>query len=89
MLIDTDKPILLIDLGYAMFYRYSATQVWYKHSHPEEKGDLVKDYKFKYDKIQNATTNSNGNVNNELWKREDGKVLKPEGWTPPNLKPFV
>ena len=46
MLIDTDKPILLIDLGYAMFYRYSATQVWYKHSHPEEKGDLVKDYKW-------------------------------------------
>jgi predicted HAD superfamily Cof-like phosphohydrolase len=22
-------------------------------------------------------------------KREDGKVLKPIGWTPPNLKPFV
>ena len=22
-------------------------------------------------------------------KREDGKVLKPEGWTPPNLAPFV
>ena len=22
-------------------------------------------------------------------KREDGKVLKPMGWTPPNLKPFV
>jgi len=22
-------------------------------------------------------------------KREDGKVLKPSGWTPPNLKPFV
>jgi len=22
-------------------------------------------------------------------KREDGKVLKPVGWTPPNLKPFV
>jgi predicted HAD superfamily Cof-like phosphohydrolase len=22
-------------------------------------------------------------------KREDGKVLKPEGWTPPNLKPFM
>lgn len=21
--------------------------------------------------------------------REDGKVVKPEGWTPPNLKPFV
>ena len=22
-------------------------------------------------------------------KREDGKVLKPEGWVPPNLAPFV
>ena len=22
-------------------------------------------------------------------KREDGKVLKPIGWEPPNLKPFV
>ena len=22
-------------------------------------------------------------------KREDGKVLKPTGWVPPNLKPFV
>jgi predicted HAD superfamily Cof-like phosphohydrolase len=22
-------------------------------------------------------------------KRKDGKVLKPEGWTPPNLTPFV
>lgn len=22
-------------------------------------------------------------------KREDGKVLKPEGWLPPNLKPFI
>lgn len=22
-------------------------------------------------------------------KREDGKVLKPDGWTPPNLTPFI
>jgi predicted HAD superfamily Cof-like phosphohydrolase len=22
-------------------------------------------------------------------KREDGKVLKPSGWVPPNLKPFI
>ena len=22
-------------------------------------------------------------------KREDGKVLKPEGWQPPNLKPYL
>lgn len=32
-------------------------------------------------KIDPAT----GKVN----KRHDGKVLKPEGWTPPNLKPFI
>ena len=25
----------------------------------------------------------------KVHKREDGKVLKPEGWQPPNLKPFV
>jgi len=25
----------------------------------------------------------------KLRKREDGKVLKPIGWTPPDLKPFV
>ena len=30
----------------------------------------------------NPTT---GKVN----KRNDGKVMKPEGWSPPNLKPFV
>jgi len=22
-------------------------------------------------------------------KRKDGKAMKPEGWTPPNLKPFI
>lgn len=22
-------------------------------------------------------------------RREDGKILKPEGWTPPNLRPFL
>ncbi len=22
-------------------------------------------------------------------KREDGKVLKPQGWTPPDLKPYI
>jgi tripartite-type tricarboxylate transporter receptor subunit TctC len=25
----------------------------------------------------------------KVQRREDGKVLKPEGWTPPDLKPFV
>jgi predicted HAD superfamily Cof-like phosphohydrolase len=27
--------------------------------------------------------------NGKVRKREDGKVLKPVGWTPPNLAPFV
>jgi predicted HAD superfamily Cof-like phosphohydrolase len=28
-------------------------------------------------------------VTGKVRKREDGKVLKPEGWTPPDLKPFI
>jgi len=28
-------------------------------------------------------------VTGKVRKREDGKVLKPEGWTPPNLAPFT
>lgn len=28
-------------------------------------------------------------VTNKVNKRSDGKVLKPEGWTPPNLKSFI
>jgi predicted HAD superfamily Cof-like phosphohydrolase len=28
-------------------------------------------------------------VTGKVRKREDGKVLKPEGWQPPDLKPFV
>jgi predicted HAD superfamily Cof-like phosphohydrolase len=28
-------------------------------------------------------------VTGKVRKREDGKVLKPVGWTPPNLGPFV
>ena len=34
-----------------------------------------------FDKVDSRT----GRVN----KREDGKVLKPEGWEPPRLAPFV
>ena len=34
-----------------------------------------------FDKVDPRT----GRVN----KRQDGKVLKPEGWQPPTLKPFV
>jgi predicted HAD superfamily Cof-like phosphohydrolase len=25
----------------------------------------------------------------KVLRREDGKVLKPKGWTPPNLEPFI
>lgn len=28
-------------------------------------------------------------VTGKVRKREDGKVLKPEGWEPPNLKPYL
>ena len=28
-------------------------------------------------------------VTGKVRKREDGKVLKPEGWTPPNLTPYL
>jgi 5'-3' exonuclease len=45
-MVDKSYPLLLVDLGYALFYRYSASQLWYKHSHPEEKADLSKDYKW-------------------------------------------
>lgn len=34
-----------------------------------------------FDKIDSKT--------GKVRKREDGKVLKPLGWVPPNLKPFV
>ncbi len=34
-----------------------------------------------FDKIERDT--------GKVRKREDGKVLKPTGWVPPNLKPFV
>lgn len=28
-------------------------------------------------------------VTGKVRKREDGKVLKPEGWSPPNLEPYI
>jgi predicted HAD superfamily Cof-like phosphohydrolase len=34
-----------------------------------------------FDKIDKETC--------KVRKRDDGKVLKPVGWTPPNLKPFL
>jgi predicted HAD superfamily Cof-like phosphohydrolase len=34
-----------------------------------------------FDKIDKRT--------GQVRKREDGKVLKPQGWTPPNLEPYL
>lgn len=46
------KPILLVDLGYATFYRFNATKKWYKSAHPEEKEELSnKDYDWGENKI--------------------------------------
>jgi len=28
-------------------------------------------------------------VTGKIRKRDDGKILKPDGWTPPNLEPFA
>ena len=28
-------------------------------------------------------------ITGKVRKREDGKILKPEGWTPPNLVPYI
>jgi predicted HAD superfamily Cof-like phosphohydrolase len=28
-------------------------------------------------------------VTGKVRRREDGKVLKPSGWVPPDLKPFI
>jgi len=28
-------------------------------------------------------------ITGEICKRDDGKILKPDGWTPPNLEPFA
>jgi predicted HAD superfamily Cof-like phosphohydrolase len=28
-------------------------------------------------------------VTGKVIKNKNGKVMKPDGWTPPNLKPFV
>lgn len=40
--IDITKPLLLVDLGYATFYRFNATKTWFKFSHPEIKDELNK-----------------------------------------------
>jgi hypothetical protein len=38
--LESNKPILLVDLGFTTFYRFNATKNWYTHAHPEEK-DII------------------------------------------------
>lgn len=43
-------------------------------------------------KVWNEVSRSNlGKIsaNGKVLKREDGKVLKPEGWTPPDIKSII
>jgi predicted HAD superfamily Cof-like phosphohydrolase len=43
-------------------------------------------------KIWNEVSRSNLSKispNGKVIKREDGKVLKPEGWSPPNIKEIL
>lgn len=37
------SDVLLIDQGYFVFYRYYATEQWYKHSHQDSKFDNIED----------------------------------------------
>jgi predicted HAD superfamily Cof-like phosphohydrolase len=42
-----------------------------------------------WDEVARSNLSKIDPVTGKVIKRNDGKVLKPEGWTPPDLKPFV
>jgi predicted HAD superfamily Cof-like phosphohydrolase len=42
-----------------------------------------------WDEVARSNLSKIDTVTGKVIKRNDGKVLKPEGWTPPDLKPFV
>jgi len=42
-----------------------------------------------WDEVARSNLSKIDPVTGKVNKRADGKVLKPEGWTPPNLEPFV
>ena len=43
-----DKPILLIDYSYYVYYRYNATRAWSKHSNTELNDETLKEYILKH-----------------------------------------
>lgn len=47
------------------------------------------DVKGAWDEVARSNLSKIDSVTGKVIKRNDGKVLKPEGWTPPDLKPFV
>jgi predicted HAD superfamily Cof-like phosphohydrolase len=42
-----------------------------------------------WDEVMRTNFAKIDSLTGKVKKREDGKVLKPEGWTGPDLKPFV
>lgn len=42
-----------------------------------------------WDEVMRTNFAKIDSVSGKVRKREDGKVLKPEGWTPPNLENFI
>lgn len=42
-----------------------------------------------WDEVMNTNFAKIDNETGKVRKREDGKVLKPENWKAPNLKPFI
>lgn len=69
--IQTGKPILLVDLGYATFYRFNATKTWYKHAYPDEKEEISKD---DYEWADNTVFMEK--FNQQYWKCIDGLAKK-------------
>ncbi len=47
------------------------------------------DVKGAWDEVARSNLSKIDPVTGKVIKREDGKVLKPEGWTPPSLEQFT
>jgi predicted HAD superfamily Cof-like phosphohydrolase len=42
-----------------------------------------------WDEVARSNLDKIDSKSGKVIRREDGKILKPEGWTPPNLESFV
>ena len=47
------------------------------------------DVKGAWEEVARSNLSKIDSLTGKVLKREDGKVLKPEGWTPPDLSKFV